>query len=262
MHYLKFFYEQRIDFSKPVHGHQFVYRCIPKSEPGQEVEQLNIKISPCDFWSYGWDTYQNRTIYGTTKKKHQKFFLCVHGIIKKDWRIYDGDDQNLYLLRAQTKLTNLGKEITKSMDILFSRVSGKKRAYEKALEIMNFVYETFTYTKGVTTVNTTAQEALSIKKGVCQDYAHVMIGLCRFFGISARYVSGAMIGEGYSHAWVEIYSDGKWYGFDPTNHLLIDDMYIAFARGRDSSDCILNQGVYYGKCQEIQKIKVVVEEIK
>ena len=262
MHRLKFFYEQRISFSKPVHGHKFIYRCIPKNEPGQDIEQLNIEIAPCNFWSYGWDSYKNRTIYGTTQEEHQKFFLRVSGIAKRDWRIYDGDDQNLYLLRAQTILTNPGSEMKEYMGILFSKLAGKKRNYEKALEIMDFVYETFTYTKGVTTVNTTAQEALSIKKGVCQDYAHVMIGICKYFGIPARYVSGVMIGEGYSHAWVEIYSDGKWYGFDPTNHLLIDDMYITFARGRDSSDCILNQGVYYGKCQETQEIKVVVEEIK
>lgn len=114
---------------------------------------------------------------------------------------------------------------------------------------MDYIYDTFTYTKNVSTVTTTGAQAFAMVKGVCQDYDHVMIGICRYFQIPARYVSGMMIGEGYSHAWVEIFSDGKWYGFDPTNHLLIDDTYIRFSRGRD---CILNQGIYYGICQEKQ----------
>ena len=237
MHRLKFSYEQILSFSKPVHGHKFMYRCVPKNEPGQVIEQMNVDISPCDFWSYGWDSHGNRTIYD---QKHR----------------------NIYLLRAQTDYTRPDEDMVSEIEDHLGMIRTLKNDYKRSVKIMDYIYGTFTYTKNVTTVTTKAAEAFAMAKGVCQDYAHVMIGLCRYFQIPARYVSGMMIGEGYSHAWVEIFSDGKWYGFDPTNHLLIDDTYIRFSRGRDCTDCILNQGIYYGICQEKQEIKASVEVIK
>ena len=237
MYRLKFSYEQILSFSKPIHGHKFMYRCIPKSEPGQVIEQMNVDISPCDFWSYGWDSHGNRTIYD---QKHR----------------------NIYLLRAQTDYTRPDEDMISEIEDHLGMIRTLKNDYKRSVKIMNYIYDTFTYTKNVTTVTTKAAEAFAMAKGVCQDYAHVMIGICRYFQIPARYVSGMMIGEGYSHAWVEIFSDGKWYGFDPTNHLLIDDTYIRFSRGRDCTDCILNQGIYYGICQEKQEIKASVEVIK
>ena len=237
MHRLKFSYEQILSFSKPVHGHKFMYRCVPKNEPGQVIEQMNVDISPCDFWSYGWDSHGNRTIYD---QKHR----------------------NIYLLRAQTDYTRPDEDMISEIEDHLGMIRTLKNDYKRSVKIMDYIYGTFTYTKNVTTVTTKAAEAFAMAKGVCQDYAHVMIGICRYFQIPARYVSGMMVGEGYSHAWVEIFSDGKWYGFDPTNHLLIDDTYIRFSRGRDCTDCILNQGIYYGICQEKQEIKASVEVIK
>ena len=77
---------------------------------------------------------------------------------------------------------------------------------------MNDLYENFTYIPGVTDIHTTAGEALRLGRGVCQDYAHIMTAVLRYMGIPARYVNGLMIGEGYTHAWVEVYTDGGWYG--------------------------------------------------
>ena len=70
-----------------------------------------------------------------------------------------------------------------------------KNDYKRSVKIMDYIYDTFTYTKNVTTVTTTGAQAFAMAKGVCQDYAHVMIGICRYFQILARYVSGMMIGE-------------------------------------------------------------------
>ncbi len=262
MHQLKFLYEQKIHFQEPVVNHHFAYRCVPKSEPRQEITDLNVKISPCDYWAFGQDGFGSRTIYGTMNNQHQQFYILVSGIAKTDWRIYDGDDHYNHLFLTQTPLTIPGISMKNYLDHIAPYIQKKPKAYGKACEIMDRIYNYFTYTKGVTGIYTTAEQAVSLKKGVCQDYAHVMIGMCRQLGIPARYVSGAMIGEGFSHAWVEIFSDGKWYGFDPTNHLLVDDLYIVFARGRDSADCIINKGIYLGRCHEAQEIKVLVEEIK
>ena len=61
--------------------------------------------------------------------------------------------------------------------------------------------------------------------GVCQDYSHIMIALCQMSRIPARYVVGMLMGEGLSHAWVEIYDGGAWRGIDPTNHTIVGDQH-------------------------------------
>lgn len=262
MHQLKFLYEQKIHFQEIVTNHQFAYRCVPKCEPRQEITNLKVEVSPCDYWAFGQDGFGSQTIYGTMSRQHRQFYIRVSGTAQTDWRIYDGDEHYKNLFLTQTPLTTPGISIKRYMERISPFINNKIRDYGKACEIMDWIYDYFTYTKGSTGIYTTAEQAFTLGKGVCQDYAHVMIGMCRYLGIPARYVSGAMIGEGFSHAWVEIFSDGKWYGFDPTNHLLVDDFYVVFARGRDSSDCIINKGTYFGMCQEVQEIKVLVEEIK
>jgi len=259
---LRFLYEQKIDFQDFVRNHQFVYRCIPQNEPRQEVTDLHVEVSPCDYQAFGRDGFGNRTIYGRMSEEHREFSIRIFGLVKTDWTQYDRDDSRNPLFTVQTSMTNPGSSMKAYLEKCRFPLQKESRDYHKAYEIMDRIYERFTYEKGITGIDTTAEQAFALRMGVCQDYAHVMIGMCRYFGIPARYVSGAIIGEGFSHAWVEIFSDGKWYGFDPTNHLLVDDYYIAFARGRDSSDCVINKGNYLGRSKEIQEIKVYVEEIK
>jgi transglutaminase-like putative cysteine protease len=88
-----------------------------------------------------------------------------------------------------------------------------------------------------------------------------MIALLRMSGIPARYVVGMMMGEGFSHAWVEALIDGEWIGFDPTNDKNVDDTYIKISNGRDYQDCIVNRGVFYGCVTQNQNIKVIVSEV-
>ena len=116
------------------------------------------------------------------------------------------------------------------------------------------MYEHFTYTPGETNVMTTAGEAFADGKGVCQDYAHVLITLCRMAGMPARYVSGLFVGEGASHAWTEIWMDGLWYGIDPTHNCPADEKYLKLCIGRDYSDCPLERGVFSGWAKQTQKV--------
>ena len=89
-----------------------------------------------------------------------------------------------------------------------------------------------------------------------------MTAVLRYMGIPARYVAGLMIGEGYTHAWVEVYTRDGWYGLDPTNNLHIDEYYIKLAHGRDYGDCVTDRGCFRGTAGQVQKIYVKVEEIK
>ncbi len=128
-------------------------------------------------------------------------------------------------------------------------------------EVMDFVRATFAYDGEATTVNTTAEEFYRIRAGVCQDFTHLVLGLCRTRGIPARYVSGylycgensALRGDAAMHAWVEIELPTiGWFGIDPTNHAMVGDEYIRIAIGRDYTDIVPIKGVYRGGRQTLE----------
>jgi transglutaminase-like putative cysteine protease len=112
-----------------------------------------------------------------------------------------------------------------------------------------WVYHAMHYGAGATTVNTSATEALAIGQGLCQDYAHIMLALCHAASIPARYISGHMLGEGGSHAWVEVLlrtreGDYKALALDPTNLRSVTPAYITVAIGRDYHDVSPTSGSY------------------
>ncbi|HEX8919073.1 MAG TPA: transglutaminase family protein [Chloroflexota bacterium] len=120
--------------------------------------------------------------------------------------------------------------------------------------INRWVYAHMQYAHDATTIHTTAAEALALGHGVCQDYAHVMIALCRLCGLSARYISGHMLGEGGTHAWVEVLlpsSRGgqmRAYPFDPTHEREPGLSYVTIAAGRDYSDVAPTSGTFRASC--------------
>ncbi len=116
-----------------------------------------------------------------------------------------------------------------------------------------WVASTMRYRHDVTTVSTTAAEALAIGHGVCQDYAHVMLAVSRLCGLPARYVSGHLVGEGGSHAWVEVLLPSvgqpgvlEAVAFDPTNDRRAGCTYLTIAVGRDYADVAPTHGTYSG----------------
>ena len=128
----------------------------------------------------------------------------------------------------------------------------------------------FTYDKGATSVRTTVDESIEKRAGVCQDYAHVLVGLCRLNGIPARYVSGyiysgeegSVLGAEASHAWCEAYLPPHgWVGLDPTNDSLIDDRFAKIAVGRDYRDVSPVRGVYKGASRSTMSVNVAMEAL-
>jgi transglutaminase-like putative cysteine protease len=114
-----------------------------------------------------------------------------------------------------------------------------------------WVHDFMTYTPDATGVKTTAAEAFALKQGVCQDYAHIMLTLCRLCGIPARYISGHLLGEGGTHAWVDVLVADEQHpnrhvamAFDPTNGNEPGLNYVTVAIGRDYSDVAPTSGSY------------------
>ncbi|TLS39045.1 transglutaminase family protein [Pseudalkalibacillus caeni] len=132
--------------------------------------------------------------------------------------------------------------------------------YEFVKMLNAYLYEKLSYRSGATTVKTTAQEVFEKREGVCQDYTHLMLALCRYRGIPARYVSGyiyigensALRGDAATHAWVEVKMPGwPWIGIDPTNNIIVKDQHIKVAVGRDYRDIVPLKGVYIGGDQTL-----------
>ncbi len=128
----------------------------------------------------------------------------------------------------------------------------------------------FDYHKEATTVTTTVDESIRLRAGVCQDYAHVLVALCRLNGIPARYVSGylfsgqegAVLGAEASHAWCEGYFGSLgWIGYDPTNDTLIDDRFAKISVGRDYGDVPPVRGVYKGASRSTMSVNVAMEAL-
>jgi transglutaminase-like putative cysteine protease len=150
-----------------------------------------------------------------------------------------------------------------------------------AQDLMHRIFHDFTYESQSTQINTPALEALAQRKGVCQDFAHIMIACLRAVGVPARYVSGYLLtqpapgtvklkGSDASHAWVSVYvpdlpSDQRWCDLDPTNnragwHSPGED-YVTLATGRDFADVSPIRGVIHGGASHTLSVGVTVESI-
>jgi transglutaminase-like putative cysteine protease len=151
------------------------------------------------------------------------------------------------LLRATPRTEPTGVTIAIADELRASGATGLALA-----ELVNSeVHRRLEYLRGVTGIDTTAARALEIGGGVCQDFSHVMISICRTLGLPSLYVSGHQLGEGGTHSWVEVLlpaadgSDGaEGWALDPTHGCHADLTYLTVAVGRDYSDVAPTSGRY------------------
>lgn len=256
---LHFDYSMQIHYSEPVSTCHYTIKCIPPDTDRQKLEQATIELSPKEPPGRSMDSFGNQILYGTVEGDHTDFFFHITGDVSVDRTACEsaGKTSMIGLYRYPYGLTCPGEGLRAYYDSL--GLTGS--AYEKGIALMHRLYQDFVYEKNVTDIKTTAEEAWDLKRGVCQDYAHIMITLARMAKIPARYVCGMLSGEGYSHAWVELLCDDGWYAFDPTNDLLVTDSHIKLGVGRDAGDCAINRGVMHGGGTQTQQIRVSVNEI-
>ena len=133
--------------------------------------------------------------------------------------------------------------------------------WQVALKLMRFVHSHLTYESQSTHVHTHMREALAERRGVCQDFAHVLLGLCRTLKIPALYVSGYLATEAASatHAWTEVYIPGVgWQGLDPTHNRQPDETYVKIGVGRDYADVPPVSGTYKGTTERKMTVEVKI----
>jgi transglutaminase-like putative cysteine protease len=135
------------------------------------------------------------------------------------------------------------------------------------------IYDALAYEAGVTDAHSPIDKALEAGRGVCQDFAHIMIAICRSWGIPARYVSGYLFtdrSEGgdrsdpdATHAWVEVFLPSlRWVGFDPTNNVLTGERHVVVATGRDYADTPPSRGVFKGDADSELSVSVQVRRAR
>ena len=145
---------------------------------------------------------------------------------------------------------------------LSATAEGQGTETERAVEVMRTVRSLLVYEPGATDVMTRADAALALGRGVCQDFAHVMLAACRRAGIPSRYVSGYLydpLGEGEvaSHAWVDVLdAERGWVSLDPTHDREQTEAYVRVAVGRDYADVPPTRGVFKGTAEETLEVAV------
>ena len=145
--------------------------------------------------------------------------------------------------------------------------AGEGRRAQRAREVMEAVRGRLVYDPAATDVQTRADEVLALGRGVCQDFAHVMLATCRSVGIPARYVSGYLydpkLGDNAaSHAWVDVWDEaGGWTSLDPTHGREQGEAYVRVAVGRDYADVPPTRGVYKGVARETLAVRVGLQAL-
>lgn len=247
----RFTYESETSFSAQVTDHSFMLRATPLDCGPQHLLSHSLTVSPSpDSLSEAYDAWGARQHYGIVRNGHDGFRYRSEGIVEVHSEPRK-EPKPSPVFMTNTPLTGFIPEM--------KALCAEGDSLAAAMTIAGRVMNAMTYLPGSTGVSTTAGEAFSQGSGVCQDFAHIMVAVCRECGIPARYVCGLVIGEGETHAWTEIWHDGAWYGIDATSGLRCDDRYITMAYGRDASDCSVCRGMFRGVALQRTSTKVVVE---
>lgn len=239
-------YKTRITFSENVYSHHFLIRCTPWTNEAQHILENSCNVLPTTAMAVGSDAFNNTIFTGYINEFHNFFEFESNGVVLLS---------NYCLAEPLNRIFHYPSKYTQPTSLILSvfeqlKFPENSQMSDKIFIISEKIQQLLTYQSGITTIQTTAHQAIEIGKGVCQDFSHIMISLCRKCGIAARYVTGFMQGEGFTHAWIEYYDNGKWYGFDPTHHCAIVTGYIKIAHGRDYADCAMDKGVFSGVAQQ------------
>lgn len=250
---LRYSYTTLFTFSEKVTDHAFAMRCVPMPSASQRVIWQKISVLPTCRLSESTDAFGNTVVSGYLGRRHDIFAYEAAGLVQTSQWTDNAIPGQIY--SHPSPLTIPSPAMMAAVDALGAPVPGAARQWIGSL--MELLKSRMLYVPGVTSVETTAGQAWRQGEGVCQDFAHLAVAMCRLVGIPARYACGLMIGEGATHAWAEAFADGRWIAFDPTNGVFVGESYIKMAHGRDYSDCSISRGAFRG-CAT-QQVKVAVD---
>ena len=266
----------RFRYSAPISESIMEVRIQPRSEGHQYCLDFQLRTTPrANIMNYRGE-FGNRVHHFNIPNSHNQLTIIAEALVdvnapaplpealtpqawdELDALTEDGDYWDTLMPSHFTEPSDLLYELAHQLDI---------RRRDDPLTVLrnlnNAIHRTFEYSPKTTRVDSPIDEALSLRKGVCQDFAHIMITLARHLNIPCRYVSGYLYrGEGRfsgeaTHAWVEAYlPDLGWVGFDPTNNSVTDERHVRVAIGRDYADVPPTRGVFRGKAESELAVSV------
>ena len=280
---LHVFHRTRFHYGAPVRDSFNEARLQPVTTGAQVCHSFLLKVLPTSKLSHYLDFYFNYVHLFEIGGEHTEL------AVEATSTVTTGDEPALAATAAPAPLREIGAcaRLDRCYDFLQSSTyveagpelwrlaldytDGQTDTWQAAQAIMRHIHRDFRYQPAVTHAHTHMREVLSARAGVCQDFAHVMIGLCRALKIPARYISGYLYngpadqlkGAQASHAWVEVYLPGHgWCGLDPTNDRQADGHYVKVAVGRDYADVSPLKGTYRGTARRQLSVEVLVSRME
>jgi len=270
----------RYIYDSPVRDSANQIILYPLKDDYQEVLKQEITITGNPAVDVHVDYYGNEVGSYTYIDPHMEMVISSKLLVNTKHRLLPVNDifpahqwEDLIRLKSMVPYIDFLKQeyfekLPELRKIVDEEKSKDDTPYQVVLRFCQYVYDNFTYIKGVTTVDTTLDEIWEIKAGVCQDFAHILMEMMRLVNIPARYVSGyictgqnGMRGEGATHAWAEAYiPDYGWLGLDPTNNCIANETHVRLAVGRNFSDCSPVKGIYKGSAKHKLEVSVSVDE--
>lgn len=262
-------------YASPVRQSFNELRLQPVSNEQQTVESFLIKVLPATRLRHYHDFYSNCVHHFEIPEPHST--LCIESRLQvttlatpalpfearpasmtslpgalEHGRCYDFIQPSRYV--------ELSPEAWR---LALDAAQGETDVWQTVLKLMQYVHQNLVYQPNSTHVHTHMREVLAARHGVCQDFAHVMLGLCRSLQIPALYVSGYLATETASatHAWIEAFVPGKgWQALDPTHNRQLDEAYVKIAVGRDYADVPPVRGTYTGTTERTMTVDVKVQK--
>jgi transglutaminase-like putative cysteine protease len=293
-HLTRYSYQPRVDNA------QHVAYLTPAHNEQQQLLSHRLDISPLpEERDLRTDLFGNTRTFFSIHASHLELSVTAHSVVATTPRpavcssVLWEEAQERFRYRAQaphhsaTEFTFASPYVPIHADFLQYAIASfapGSALLDCAFHLMNRIHQDFSYETNSTEVNTTALQALAQKRGVCQDFAHIMVACWRALGLPARYVSGylltqppagqpRLLGCDASHAWASIFvpdtagsmpasgsagGAGQWLDFDPTNNRNAGEDYVTLATGRDFSDVSPLRGVILGGTSHQLEVQVTV----
>ena len=290
-------HETHYAYSPPVEMAQHLAHLKPLNTPSQQVLEHRLEIAPEPAQhSESADVYGNTRAFFALESTHEELSVVAHSLVRTFLPVLAAaaapelpweQVREHFRYRKSATYDPAAEFVFPSTYVprhedfaAYARTSFTpgRPLLEAAADLTRRIFDEFIYDGDSTEISTPAVQALAQRRGVCQDFAHIMIACLRTMGLPARYVSGylltqpppgrpRLIGADASHAWVSVYlpgaeGPGAWADFDPTNGRQPGEDYVTLAIGRDYSDVSPMRGVLHGGARHTLDVSVTVRPLE
>ncbi len=252
-------------------------RLEPPSIPEQTVESYELRVEPETRVNRYTDFYSTLVHHFEIPAEHNSLMIESRAKVETHWPEPLPGDAKLCptkdledAVHAERCFDFLQSSHYVELDVdlwklAIDAIGDQDDAWQAALALMRFTHGYLTYLPNSTHVNTHVSDVIRQRSGVCQDFAHFLIGLCRSMKIPARYISGYLATEiaSATHAWTEVYIPKiGWRALDPTHNCQVGETYVKIGHGRDYADVPPVTGNYHGTLERTMTVDVKITQIR